>query len=424
MNYQEVIAFLYNSFPMFEKTGGGAYHPGLERIETLCAHFGDPHKKIRTIHIAGTNGKGSSSHLITSVLQAAGYKTGLYTSPHLKEFTERIRINGNEISKEAITDFVNEHYSFFKSLQASFFEITTLMAFYFFEKEKTDIAIIETGMGGRLDSTNIIFPEVSLITNISFDHMQYLGDTLEKIAGEKAGIIKQGIPVVVSEKQVDIAHVFIQKTTEKNAPLHFAEENVSIQNIRFSNGTMTFDIPNGLQNLQCGLGGFYQEKNIKGVLTVLDLLKEKNWKISEEAIRKGFAEVVTLTGLKGRWYFLQQHPSILCDTAHNEAGIAYVTKQLKTISYQNLYVVLGVVKDKDLAPVLELLPKEAWYFFTKPSLPRALPEEELFEKATAAGLKGEKVATVREALEKAKSKAGKDDLIYVGGSTFVVAEVI
>lgn len=424
MNYQEVIGFLYNSFPMFEKTGGGAYHPGLERTEALCAYFGDPHKKIRTVHIAGTNGKGSSSHLITSVLQAAGYKTGLYTSPHLKEFTERIRINGQEISKEAITDFVNEHYTFFKSFHASFFEITTVMAFYFFAKEKTDIAVIETGMGGRLDSTNVIFPEVSLITNISFDHMQYLGDTLEKIAGEKAGIIKPEIPVVISESQAGIVPVFTGKAAKKNAPVYFAEEKISIQNIRFANGTMTFDIPHGMQEVQCGLGGFYQEKNIKGVLATLELLKEKGWNISEEAIRKGFAEVVTLTGLKGRWYFLQQHPAILCDTAHNEAGIAYVTKQLKTISYQNLYVVLGMVKDKDLDPILELLPKDAWYFFTKPALPRALPEEELFEKATAAGLKGEKAATVHEALARAKTKAGKDDLIYVGGSTFVVAEVI
>jgi dihydrofolate synthase/folylpolyglutamate synthase len=427
MDYKQTIDFLFNSFPMFEKTGGSAYNPGLSRIEDLCKHFGDPQKKIRTVHIAGTNGKGSSSHLIAAVMQSAGYKTGLYTSPHLKDFTERIRINGIEISKEEITGFVNEHLDYFKSYKASFFEITTLMAFYFFAKEKVDLAIIETGLGGRLDSTNVILPEASLITNISFDHMQYLGDTLAKIAFEKAGIIKEGIPVVIGEQQPETLPVFEQTARAKKATLIYAENFCMLDNILFAEGKMKADARVGdlfLKGLECELGGFYQEKNIKGVLTILDLLKKKDWHITEEHIRQGFSKVIELTGLKGRWYFLQHQPSILCDTAHNEAGIKNITQQLKTLSYENLYVVLGMVKDKEVEKILNLLPKNAWYFFTMPGIPRALEADILFEKATVAGLKGEVIKTVSDALKKAKEKAGKNDLIYVGGSTFVVAEVL
>lgn len=424
MDYKQVIDFLYNSFPMFEKTGGEAYHPGLQRIESLCAHFGDPHKKIRTVHIAGTNGKGSSSHLIASVLQSAGYKTGLFTSPHLREFTERIKINGKEISREAITDFINQHLDYFRSFSASFFEITTLMAFHFFAESQVDIAVIETGMGGRLDSTNVIHPEVCLITNISYDHMQYLGDTLELIAEEKAGIIKPGIAVVIGETQPSVSEIFRKKAAENHSSIYFADALIHTEKTRFSEGIMELDIRNGLKDLRCGLGGFYQEKNIKGVLTALALLHKKGWAITDESIRKGFEKVVELTRLKGRWYFLQHQPDILCDTAHNEAGIRYVTEQLKTLSYQNLYVVLGVVKDKEIDPILKLLPENAWYFFTMPSLPRALAASELYERATKAGLKGEMVNTVQEALTKAKAKATPNDLIFVGGSTFVVAEAI
>ena len=428
MDYKQTIDFLFSSFPMFEKIGGGAYHPGLERIEALCEHFGNPQKKINTIHIAGTNGKGSSSHLIASVLQSAGYKTGLYTSPHLKEFTERIKINGEEISKETITDFVNQHLDYFKSFQASFFEITTLMAFHFFAEGNVDIAVIETGLGGRLDATNVVSPEVVLITNISFDHTQYLGDTLEKIAFEKAGIIKSGVAVVIGERQQETSSVFEKVAKDKNTFLIYAEGFCKLENISFSGGKMNVDIDilNHLllKKVDVALGGFYQEKNIKGVVTVLELLKQKGWDISEAHIRMGFTEVVERTNLKGRWYFLQQNPAILCDTAHNEAGIKYITEQLKTLSYRNLYIVLGMVKDKEIEKILALLPKEAWYFFTKPSIPRALETNVLFEKALLAGLKGEVIETVPEALSKAKTKAGKEDLIYVGGSTFVVAEVL
>ncbi len=428
MDYKETINFLFNSFPMFEKMGGDAYNPGLARTEELCAHFGNPHTTIKTVHIAGTNGKGSSSHLIAAVLQTAGFKTGLYTSPHLKEFTERIKINGKEISEEAITDFVNQHLDFFKNFKASFFEITTVMAFYFFAKEKVDITIIETGLGGRLDSTNVIIPEVALITNISLDHTQYLGNTLEKIAYEKAGIIKVQIPVVISERHEDTSAVFELTARLKNTPLIYAEDLYILKNNFFSEGKFITDsyYKNLLQfkELQCGLGGFYQEKNVKGVLATLDILIKKGWAIKPEHIRKGFSEVVTLTGLKGRWQILQHHPMILCDTAHNEAGINYITTQLNTLSYQNLYVVLGMVKDKDIDKILSLLPINAWYFFTQPSIPRALDKEVLFEKAIKAGLKGELAENVQEALTKAKLRANKDDLIYIGGSTFVVAEII
>jgi dihydrofolate synthase/folylpolyglutamate synthase len=428
MDYEQTINFLFNRFPMFEKTGGDAYHPGLERIEELCKHFDHPQKKIKTVHIAGTNGKGSSSHLLASVLQSAGYKTGLYTSPHLKEFTERIKINGEEISKEAITGFVNQHLEFFKSFKASFFEITTLMAFHFFSEEKVEIAVIETGLGGRLDATNVLQPEAVLITNISYDHMQYLGDTLEKIAMEKAGIIKNGVPLVISERQAETQSVFEKVSKEKKTTLIFAEDLYTLKNSSATNGKIQTDIyfrnEKSMEKMEIGLGGSYQVKNIKGVLVLLDLLKTKGWAINEAHIRKGFSEVIKLTGLRGRWDFIQKEPAILCDTAHNEAGIKYVTEQLKTLSYHNIYVVLGMVKDKEIEKILDLLPKNAWYFFTKPNIPRALPPDILFEKAKQAGLNGEIVETVAEALSKAKMKAGKDDLIYVGGSTFVVAEVI
>jgi dihydrofolate synthase/folylpolyglutamate synthase len=427
MNYQETIDFLFTRFPVFEKTGGSAYKPGLERIRALSEHFGAPHTKFPTVHIAGTNGKGSSSHLTASVLQCAGYKTGLFTSPHLKSFTERIRINGLEIQPQRITDFVNKHQDFLDKFQASFFEITTLMAFCFFAEDNVDIAVMETGMGGLYDSTNIILPEAALITNISYDHMQYLGDTLEKIAYEKAGIIKKDTPVVISEYQPESWPVFVAQAEAQNAPLVLAEKACRLENVRFEQGQMKFDAAiedRYYQQLQCGLGGFYQGKNCKGVLMLLHLLQQKGWNISEKALRQGFEEVVTLSGLKGRWYFLQQHPAVLCDTAHNEAGIRYVTEQLKTLTFQKLYIVLGMVQDKDSTAILRLLPEDAYYFFTQPAIPRALEAAALAQKAQEAGLKGEQVATVSEALAQALSRAQPDDLIYVGGSTFVVAEVI
>ena len=428
MDYQETISFLYNSFPMFEKTGGDAYNPGLSRTEELCAHFGNPQQLIKSVHIAGTNGKGSSSHLIASVMQAAGYKTGLYTSPHLKEFTERIKINGEEISKEAITSFVNEHLEFFKNFNASFFEITTVMAFYFFAKEKVDIAIIETGLGGRLDSTNVIKPELSLITNISFDHVQYLGNTLEKIAFEKAGIIKQGIPIVISEQQEETRTVFALTAKLKAAEITYAEDLFRFKNVLFSEGKMVLDVYNNneltYKGLKLGLGGFYQEKNIKGVLAALTILTNKGWAIHPDHIRKGFEEVIAITGLKGRWQILQTAPLVIADTAHNEAGLNYIIEQLKTVPYKKLSLVLGMVNDKDVEKILSILPKEAYYYFTQPSIPRALAKEVLYEKAIQMGLKGELIATVAEALTKAKINSTKEDLIYVGGSTFVVAEII
>ena len=428
MDYKETIDFLYNSFPMFEKTGGAAYNPGLIRTEELCAYFGNPHLSLKTVHVAGTNGKGSSSHLLAAVMQDAGYKTGLYTSPHLKEFTERIKINGIEISKAFIVEFVNQHFDFFKNFKASFFEITTAMAFYFFAKEKVDIAIIETGLGGRLDATNVIVPEVSLITNISFDHTQYLGNTLEKIAYEKAGIIKSEITAVISERQEETTPVFAITARFKNAALIYAEDSYTLKNIEFSSGKLNvdcfFNTKLIFKTLQVGLGGFYQEKNIKGVLSCIDVLIKKGWKVQPENIRKGFADVTLLTGLKGRWQILQEQPAVLCDTAHNEAGLKYTIAQLKTLPYQKLFIVLGMVNDKDIDKILPLFPTKAYYFFTQPSIPRALAKEILFEKAVQLGFKGELTENVQDALRKAKQKAQKEDLIYIGGSTFVVAEII
>jgi len=424
MDYTQTVDFLFNSFPVFEKTGGLAYHPGLERIEQLCAHFGNPHLQFKSIHIAGTNGKGSSSHLLASVLQTSGYRTGLFTSPHLKEFTERIKINGTDISKEEVVDFINQHLDYFKNFQASFFEITTLMAFHFFAKAKVDIAIIETGMGGRLDATNIVLPEVSLITNISFDHKQFLGNTLEEIAFEKAGIIKQSIPVVISEKQSETSSVFNKAALSKSAPIYFSDNHVTIENTRFQAGKMSCTVQNAFPILETEVGGHYQEKNIKGVLVVLELLRMKGWKIQRSDVVNGFASVIKTTGIKGRWQLIQNHPKIIIDTAHNEAGLKFVVQQLKTLSYEKLYVVLGMVKDKEIDAVLSLLPRDAYYFFTMPTIPRALHASSLFERASTVGLKGEVVENVTEALEHAKNTATPNDLIFVGGSTFVVAEII
>lgn len=422
--YQLLLDRLFISFPAFEKTGGLAYHPGLALIENLCKKFDHPQKKIKTIHVAGTNGKGSSSHLLAAVFQAAGYRTGLYTSPHLKSFTERIKINGVELSEQSVTDFLNEHLDSLKTYDASFFEITTLMAFYFFAKEQVDIAIIETGMGGRLDATNCITPELSLITNISFDHMQFLGSTLEQIAQEKAGIIKQTTPVVISERQKECDYVFLEKAKALQASIYFAEDFVSLTNVAFENDTLHCSVNKAFDNLIVGMGGTYQEKNIKGVLVALELMKSNGWKLTKSHVIEGFSSVVSKTGLQGRWQYLQRNPIVLCDTAHNEAGFHYTIQQLSTLSYNRLFFVLGVVKDKEVEKILALLPKDAYYYFTMPSIERALDYKVLAENASSFGLDGEPVETVTKALALAKKKASKNDLIYVGGSIFVVSEIL
>ena len=365
MDYQDTLTYLYNSVPMFQQVGGSAYKEGLENTLTLDAHFEHPHRSFRSIHVAGTNGKGSCSHTLAAILQEAGYRVGLYTSPHLVDFRERIRINGQPIPEEYVIRFVEQERGFFEPLHPSFFELTTAMAFRYFADEKVDVAVIEVGLGGRLDCTNIIRPDVCIITNISFDHTQFLGDTLAKIAGEKAGIIKSGIPVVIGETTPETKPVFLEKAQTTGAPIYFAEENDRE------------DYP----GIEYELKGLYQQKNARTILTALPLLKEAGYRLDGQAVRSGFARVVELTGLMGRWQKLQDSPTLICDTGHNVGGITYITEQLKQQTYRQLHIIIGMVNDKDIRGVLALLPREATYYFTKASVKRALPESELQELA-------------------------------------------
>ena len=408
MDYQNTLTYLYNSVPMFQQVGGSAYKEGLENTKTLDEHFGHPHRSFHSIHVAGTNGKGSCSHTLAAILQEAGYRVGLYTSPHLIDFRERIRINGQPISEEYVVRFVEDERSFFEPLHPSFFELTTAMAFRYFADEKVDVAVIEVGLGGRLDCTNIIRPDLCIITNISFDHTQYLGDTLAKIAGEKAGIIKSGIPVVVGETTPETKPVFLNKAQEVNAPVFFAEENDRE------------DYP----GVESELKGLYQKKNTRTLLTVLPLLKEAGYRIDEQTVRSGFARVCELTGLMGRWQKLQDSPTLICDTGHNVGGITYIVEQLKQQSYQRLHIIIGMVNDKDISGVLALLPQDATYYFTKASVKRALPEHELYKLASGAGLKGNCYPDVPSAVRAAQEKSLPEDFIFVGGSSFIVADLL
>ena len=408
MDYQETLKYLYEKVPMFQRVGGSAYKEGLDNTLTLDAHFGHPHHSFRTIHVAGTNGKGSVSHTLAAVLQSAGYKTGLYTSPHLVDFRERIRINGTPISKDYVVSFVEHERSFFEPLCPSFFELATAMAFKYFADEQVDVAVIEVGLGGRLDCTNIITPDLSIITNISFDHVQFLGNTLAKIAVEKAGIIKKGIPVVIGETTPETKPVFMAKATEVGAPIYFAEEN------------NREDYP----GVEYELKGIYQEKNKRTLFTALPLLKEAGYHFDEENVREGFAHVVELTGLMGRWQKLHDHPTLVCDTGHNVGGITYVVEQLRQQSCNQLRIVIGMVNDKDISGVLALLPKEAIYYFTQASVNRALPAKQLLHLATEAGLKGKAYASVKNAVKAAMKESLPEDFIFVGGSNFIVADLL
>lgn len=408
MDYQETLTYLYEQVPMFQRVGGSAYKEGLDNTKALDAHFGHPHLSFRTIHVAGTNGKGSVSHTLAAVLQSAGYKTGLYTSPHLVDFRERIRINGTPISKDYVVSFVEHERSFFEPLCPSFFELATAMAFKYFVDEQVDVAVIEVGLGGRLDCTNIIMPDLSIITNISFDHVQFLGNTLAKIAVEKAGIIKKGIPVVIGETTPETKPVFMAKATEVGAPIYFAEEN------------NREDYP----GVEYELKGIYQEKNKRTLFTALPLLKEAGYHIDEENVREGFAHVVELTGLMGRWQKLHDHPTLVCDTGHNVGGITYVVEQLRQQSCHQLRIVIGMVNDKDISGVLALLPKEAIYYFTQASVNRALPAKQLLHLATEAGLKGKAYASVKNAVKAAMKESLPEDFIFVGGSNFIVADLL
>lgn len=402
MNYKETLQWMYSQLPMYQRVGTIAFKKDLTNILNFSEFLGFPEKQFNTIHVGGTNGKGSTSHMIASVLQEAGYKVGLYTSPHLKEFTERIRINGKEISEKAVTSFIDKSKVFLERHQLSFFEMTVGMAFDYFASQRVDIAIIEVGLGGRLDSTNIINPLVSVITNIGLDHTQFLGETLPEIAVEKAGIIKQNTPVVIGEYQQEVLHVFKEKSRQMNAELHIASE----QQIDYKTDLL----------------GEYQKRNVKTAVMVLAQLPSLD--ISEKHLQKGLKNVVKNTQLKGRWQVLQDHPKVICDTAHNKEGLQLVIHQLQKEQYQQLHIVLGVVSDKELTEVLPLFPKNAKYYFCKPAIPRGLDASLLQEEAATFGLKGKVFLTVRDAYSEALNFANQQDMVYVGGSTFVVAEII
>lgn len=423
MTYPETLQYLFSRLPVFQREGQSAYKPGLENTIRLDERLDHPHKKYKTIHVAGTNGKGSVSHLLASVLQHAGYKVGLYTSPHLKDFRERIRVNGTPVPEQYVIDFTEKHRAFFEELNPSFFEATMSMAFQYFADEKVDVAVIEVGLGGRLDSTNIITPELCVITNISFDHQQLLGDTLPLIAAEKAGIIKPNIPVVIGEAEGEVKEVFLQKAKAEHAPILFAEEEIQVQPTANKDGKQQFDC-SGFGQITIGLGGIYQQKNTATALTAIRELQAQGIELSQAAIDKGFETVCETTGLQGRWQKLHENPRVICDTGHNEGGIRYIVNQLSEQSYKQLRMVIGMVNDKDVSKVLSMLPQNAVYYFCKASIPRALQAEEIQAQAAKYQLHGQAYPSVKAALEAAKQDADPNDFIFVGGSTFVVAEVV
>lgn len=428
MTYQQTLDYLFARLPMFQRVGAAAYKANLDNTNKIVEILGKPHQKLKCIHVAGTNGKGSSSHMIASVLQAAGYKTGLYTSPHLIDFRERIKINGKMISKNYIVDFVEKYKQEFEKIEPSFFEWTVGLAFDYFVKEEVDVAVIEVGLGGRLDSTNVITPKVSLITNISYDHMNLLGNTLEKIAAEKAGIIKARVPVVISQYQSESGPLFNAVAKELKTAVQFADKNYKVMNHKLKDGFLNTSILNKITNttlnLDLDLTGTYQLKNVLGVLNTLDLIEKAGFIIEQNDIKKGLKQVVKTTGLEGRWQTIGEKPLIIADTGHNEDGIKNVIANLKTIDYSHLHFVFGTVNDKDVSKILELLPKEATYYFTKANIPRALDENELFEKAQKIKLKGKTFSNVKEAIEAAKKAYKKNDLILIGGSTFIVGDAL
>ena len=406
MNYQETVNWMFNQLPMYQLQGAIAYKEDLTNTILLSEYLGNPEKNLKFIHVAGTNGKGSTSHLLASVLQEAGYKVGLYTSPHLKDFRERIKINGIEISEDFVCGFIAKHKNFFETNDLSFFEMTVGLAFDYFKKEKIDIAIIEVGMGGRLDSTNIITPLLSVITNIGKDHTQFLGTTFESIATEKAGIIKLNIPVIIGEYNSETKPVFLAKANETKSEIYFASDLVS-------------------ENLPSDLIGAYQISNKKTALQTLRILNsQKEFEVSEATIKTGFLNVVKNTGLQGRWQQLNSAPKVICDTAHNKHGLEIVLNQLKAEQFDILHFVFGVVNDKDLDEILPLFPKNAIYYYCKPNIPRGLDATILFKKALEFGLHGKVYNSVSEAYQNAIKNAGENDFIYIGGSTFVVAEIV
>lgn len=424
MSYKDTINYLFNCAPMFQNVGKDAYKEGLDNTYKLDEHFGHPHKKFKTIHIAGTNGKGSCSHTIAAILQDAGYKTGLYTSPHLVDFSERIRVNGRPIEEDFVIRFVNEHKSFFEPLHPSFFELTTAMAFLYFAEKEVDVAVIEVGLGGRLDCTNIINPDLSIITNISLDHTQFLGHTLSAIAKEKAGIIKENTPVIVGEYTSETKEVFLSKAIECNAEITFAQDSQLINEAeRTEDGHWLYQTDE-MKDLYGELGGMCQTKNTNTILNAVKELIRIGYNITEDNIRAGFAHVCENTGLMGRWQKLEERPKVICDTGHNIGGMQYIAEQLASMHYDRLHIIIGMVNDKDINGVISLLPSDATYYFTQASVKRALPAEEVMKIGNSHGLHGAAYPSVKDALEAAKRNASENDLIFVGGSTFIVSDLI
>ena len=427
MNYEETVKYIYGRMPLFQMVGTAGYKEGLDGMVALDKCLDFPHRSFKTIHVAGTNGKGSVSHTLASVLQSAGYKVGLFTSPHLRDFRERVRVNGEMMSKEYVVDFVEKYGKLFDVIYPSFFEVTVAMAFDYFRLQKVDVAVVEVGLGGRLDSTNIITPCLSVITNISFDHTNLLGDTLEKIAAEKAGVIKSGVPVVIGEAEDEgVRATFLSKAESVSAPIHFVDKEISRVEVTGENST---DCP--LQNFvvdgfafSTPLLGVYQQKNMPTALLAVRYLRKAGFNLSDDAVRSGFRNVVSQTHLMGRWQKIGENPLTLCDTGHNVAGITMVVNQLAKTERNHLRFVFGVMKDKDVSHILPLLPKDAVYYFTQASTPRAMPVALLQEKASEFGLKGKCCGSVVAALELARNESEEGDLVFVGGSSYVVAEVV
>ncbi len=431
MTYQQTLEYLITKLPLFSRIGAAAYKKDITNTVLLCDAAGNPQNKIKTIHVAGTNGKGSTSHMLSAIFQQCGYRTGLYTSPHLKDFRERIKVNGEMIAENFIISFVEEMKSVSEKINPSFFELTVVMALQYFAMEKVDIAIIETGLGGRLDSTNVITPQLSIITNIGYDHMNILGDSLEEIAFEKAGIIKKGVPVVIGESLPQTKGIFIKQASHCNAPIVFSEDKFQLISSTlkkeklvvevFDNNPDKYEKQKEKYNLD--LNGIYQQKNLLTVLTAVYEINKLGYILDNKNIKTALSSVKKNTGLHGRWDVIQQHPMIALDVAHNEDGIKQLLYQVSLCNYKKLHIIFGMVKDKDAIKILSLLPPDATYYFTKAQIPRALPEDELAHKAKAFGLNGEKYVDVNKALQTAIKNAGNEDLIVVCGSVFVVAEV-
>jgi dihydrofolate synthase/folylpolyglutamate synthase len=431
LDYSDTLEFLFSRLPMFQRIGPAAYKDNLDNTVMLDDFFGNPHRRFKTIHVAGTNGKGSVSHMLAAVLQAAGFKTGLYTSPHLKDFRERIRINGEMISTDEVVAWVDNFRinNNLWNIEPSFFELTVAMAFDYFAQKEVDVAVVEVGLGGRLDSTNIVTPEVSIITNIGLDHTVLLGDSLEKIAFEKAGIIKAGIPVVIGSSQIETRKVFDEVAALKLSPLFYADQEYSVAyGLTDLDGNQVLSVNKSgkklYPQLKLDLKGMYQRLNLPAVLKTVELLRDMGWEISEEDLLRGLANAKKMTGLMGRWQVLGYNPLLVCDTAHNAEGMKEIVYQMKQTPYEKLHIILGLVKDKDPEKLLRLLPVDAEYYFTKAGIPRAMEEKELAGLAAEFGLTGSTFSSVSKAFDVARSRAGKNDMVFVGGSTFVVAEIL